>query len=157
MGKKLLALALAITGSAALFLAYRAHVSSREAKEWPTVTGRVLTSEVEGERVRRSGTEAHTHPQTYRIMYTPRVIYEYFVGDTGYSSDRVTLSRTSSSNPDDARRVTERYPAGSEVRVYYNPSDPSRALLEPAETDLHIPIIVGFIFLAAALLFAKAP
>lgn len=101
--------------------------------EWPTTAGLVITSEV------ASGTDTDG-----TRLYWPNVEYRYGVNDSTYVGTRVRaiLTRTSSDGP--ARRVVARYPAGAAVTVFYDPADPSSALL-----DTDTGAIVGILFAAA--------
>lgn len=66
-------------------------------------------------------------------IYVASVEYEYFV------NDRKMLGKVVESGPDIPtyssatipRRVINRYPAGKKVIVYFDPLDPSQAVLEP--------------------------
>jgi Protein of unknown function (DUF3592) len=85
--------------------------------------------------------------------YKTDVTYRYKVRDHDYSSERITLADFSST-AGRAQGIVNRYPDGSSVTVYYNPVDPSDAVLERGGTGgiglLHL---IGAVFAAAGLLF----
>ena len=94
---------------------------------WPTVEGLIISSEVYegccGE---------------YSEGWWPEVSYGYSVGETAYVSDKVEiLDVGDSSTSYFAQQVILRYPVGKQVMVYYNPEDPSMAVLEPGIPDNH--------------------
>jgi hypothetical protein len=58
--------------------------------------------------------------------YHVNITYAYRVGDAEYVSSRVSGVETG----EDGRQIVRRYPAGATVPVYYNPANPSEAVLE---------------------------
>ena len=88
---------------------------------WPTVEGTVTNS-----KVRR-------RPGKRRL----RLRYEYDVKDQTYESHKIAfMGRVFSGTATERRK---RYPSGAKVTVYYNPDDPSVAVLEPGVR------VVGFL------------
>ena len=102
--------------------------------EWPSVEGRVLSSELEfwQEGDRDGGRET--------TVYIGLIEYEYEVNGDRHTARRVRY-RGDSGDPtgtrgkDDAEAAVERYPPGKIVQVHYSPHDPAQAVLEPG-TDL---------------------
>ncbi|QDU77337.1 hypothetical protein Pan97_44040 [Bremerella volcania] len=92
-----------------------------ESDVWPTVMGTVTVSQVES-----SG------PKDDRSYY-PEVKYQYDVEGKSYTSDRINfdLAGTRSSIRQEMTDVVDQYPAGADVKVFYDPSDPSQSCLEP--------------------------
>ena len=90
-----------------------------DSEGWPTTTGTVVTSEI---KTQRSG-DGNT--------YSARVIYDYVVDGTEYTSGKITVADGSSSRSAPATRLVEQYPVGSQVDVYYNPLVPDEAVLQP--------------------------
>ncbi len=90
--------------------------TAKRSAAWPQVKGKVLTSRVS----RREGS------------YSVRLEYEYAVDGVQYTSDRIKFGATVTvgSGKEEANAITERYPVGSEVTVYYDPHKPSRSVLE---------------------------
>jgi hypothetical protein len=86
--------------------------------DWPTTTGHVLRSEIAG------------HDDGDGTTYSAEIEYEYEVDGREYQSDRIRLGGfTSTSDRDHIERIIARAPAGGTVPVYYNPDDPSEAVL----------------------------
>jgi hypothetical protein len=127
-----------------IYLIYREY---RQATVYRSVDGRVLSSEL-----------ATRHIQSAKIRpaaFTPKVRYKYQVDGQDYEGSRIRMYKENSSNKKAMARMQERYPEGSRVKVYYDPDDPSTAVLEPGFTAISFAILlVGFfgVLLAAFLL-----
>jgi len=86
--------------------------------DWPSTTGRVLRSEIA------------SHDDGDGTTYSAEIEYEYEVGGRRYESDRIRFAGfTSTSDRDFVERTVSRAPVGGSVPVYYNPEDPSEAVL----------------------------
>lgn len=119
------------------------------ARNWPTTIGKVVSSEGVG---------------GWSRGYEAKVLYEYSVGGTAYSSDKISLVKVSlsfggaesySGKKADAQRIVETYPPG-EVVVHYNPDKPHIAVLEPGTQEtiekLTIAACPGLVFIGAGVL-----
>lgn len=93
---------------------------------WKETKGRVVSSEAERFV---AGAERMSAPE--RSLVRQRVIYAYKVAGVDYSSDRVSFgARTASSLAGLEQGIVKRYPLGAGVTVYYDPANPSQAVLE---------------------------
>ena len=88
-----------------------------QAASWPSTLGTVTSSRIE----MRSSNEGGSTPY-------PVVNYSYQVMGQSYPGSKVMPGPDVGGSG--ARKVVERYPAGAQVMVYYNPEKPSEALLE---------------------------
>ena len=100
--------------------------------QWPSTMGTVSMSTIE----QRSSSESG---------YTdyPVVQYSYQVGGQAYQSYK--LAPGPEVGGSGARKVVARYPAGAQVMVFYNPQNPSEAVLErkaPAQWLMWLLLIV---------------
>lgn len=97
---------------------FAAQRKTSAARNWPTAFGTVVESQLEA---RRSSNNRGW------VNY-PRVVYTYSVGGQSYASDRISpgLEVGGTSAPG----VVAKYPVGSQVKAYYNPQNPSDAILE---------------------------
>lgn len=89
---------------------------------WPSTEGKVVVSEVVGtygNTTRRTGSAWKAH-----------VEYRYEVDGKQYTSSRISFSDYGSSIKSSHEERAGRYPAGKEVRVFYDPKDPRKAVLE---------------------------
>jgi len=112
------------------------------AEKWPTTDGIIFHSTVDSYR---------EHDST---MHKPLVQYKYTVNGVNYSSNRVRFGVISTSDGGYANEVVNRYPVGKTVKVYYNPDNPSEALLEPGITWIeYLPILFGLIFILIGIVF----
>ncbi len=88
-----------------------------KASTWPSTLGTVTESRIQ----MRSNSEGG------RTSY-PLVRYTYQVMERSYQSQKVVPGMDVGGSG--AQKVVARYPVGAQVMVYYNPEDPSEALLE---------------------------
>jgi len=100
--------------------------------QWPSTMGTVVMSTIE----QRSSSEGG---------YTnyPVVQYSYQVGGQAYQS--MKLAPGPEVGGTGAGRVVARYPAGAQVMVFYNPQNPSDAVLErkaPAQWIMWLILII---------------
>ncbi|MFT4639449.1 MAG: hypothetical protein ACI8T1_002774 [Verrucomicrobiales bacterium] len=136
---------LAFVGGIALAIwGAREWQSALSSKDWPTVPGTILQSEVTKKmKARRPGQKSH---QT-RTQFTSEIRYSYVVNETCYTGARVSYSDYSSSNEAQMEAVVARYPKGKSVTVYYEPENSSNSLLESGFGWTPVAIIaVGVVF-----------
>jgi hypothetical protein len=115
----------AILGLIALFILLRAlqgWAAASASRAWPSVSGRVLNSSLI--RTPRRGTSGGG-------SYVPMIVYEYQVDGKVYRGQRYSFgTQVGTGFTGIASRVVDRYPEGSAVDVYYNPENPSEAVLK---------------------------
>jgi hypothetical protein len=87
---------------------------------WAKTGGTVRASSVESFPQATDGT-------TYRAL----VIYEYQVGTAILHGSRRSLADQQYRSETDAHALVTRYPHGRQVTVFYNPVQPTEAVLEP--------------------------
>ena len=109
------------------FFMYRtiAETQSREkaVQTWPTVTGKIGTSEA----------RSHRHGGHQSAVF-PHVTYTYEVnGKTYHSSNIMAGGEIGGLN---VESTLARYPQGAQVTVYYDPQNPKDAVLEPNKTTV---------------------
>jgi len=120
------------------------YVRAQQSTSWPSVEGRITSSEVRSEQVTGSGASRtrrmrHSHSVT---VYYPAITYEYTVDGRKFSSSRGTFAAwrndaSSWEHAADSRRaeaICRRYPVGKVVTAYHDPTDPEFAVLEPGVT-----------------------
>lgn len=102
-------------------------------KTWPSTMGTVMASYLER---RRSSNNRGS------VNY-PVVQYAYQVGGQSYQGRRIAPGMEVGGTG--AGKVVERYPAGAQVMVFYNPQNPSDAVLEtkaPAQWILWLVLVI---------------
>ncbi|MCH2157924.1 MAG: DUF3592 domain-containing protein [Oleiphilaceae bacterium] len=111
------------------FIVYEA-ISSRS---WPEVSSTIVTSEV----------------YKYKNRFCPRVLVDYQANEIQYKNKRISLSIApcSKSEPIAAKKLSG-YEKGSNLSLFYKPSDPEVIKLERGAINK-----AGYIFAAVALLF----
>jgi hypothetical protein len=90
--------------------------AEREASQWPSVNGTVLSARLVSHGSIR-----------YRADY-PEVTYSFEVDGKTYKSKHISAGGEMGGVT--AEGVLARYPVGSQVTVYYNPKKPNNAVLE---------------------------
>jgi len=80
--------------------------------------GRILSSEIT------------SHSDGEGTTYGADIRFQYRVGDHTYQSDRVRYWQVSTGDGQWAQEAVETYPADTECTVYYDPRDPSLAVLQ---------------------------
>ena len=100
--------------------------------QWPSTMGTVNSSYLE----RRFSSEGGS-------TNYPVVQYSYQIGGQGYQSTK--LAPGPEVGGTGAGKVVERYPAGAQVMVFYNPQNPSEAVLErkaPAQWLMWLMLVI---------------
>jgi hypothetical protein len=111
-------------GALAAYGAIRMRLKTAQAHKWPTVTGTIVSSDLESETDRHDGKPMR--------MYGAAIRYSYQVGGKSYESDSVQLGgKSETSRPGEFERMVARYPKGKSVKVCYDSDDPATATLEP--------------------------
>ena len=110
---------------------------------WPTVPGRITSSKLV------------THMDSdddgsSSIMYEPAVDYVYVIAGQQYIGRRVSFG-ANRFDQRHAEQILQRYVQGATVNVYYDPNNPSEAVLETKSSGSKVFIIVGAIFLVITL------
>jgi len=105
-------------------------------KSWPSTTGTIIQSELVEEW-------SETFPLGgFDSYWMPKITYTYIVDGEKLQGNRINFS-SSFSLQLSAQRVVNRYPLNSKVKVYYNPRNPSDAVLKPGSTVGMYCLIIG--------------
>ncbi len=127
---------IAIGGALTFFKGWPEFQKARESINWPSTTGIIERSEVIESGLKKKSYSA-------QIKYTFTVNNQKIISSQIYiGSDGLTSSSSS-----DAYKYTSKYPVGSEVSVYYSPTQVGEAVLEPGTS------ITNYILLGGGLLF----
>ena len=100
-----------------LFNIFSAQRKASAMQTWPSASGTVVESEL---RSRRRGSS--------RRIYYPHIVYSYNVMGQAYMGKRIGPGKYSGTTT--AREIVAKYPSGASVEVYYDPQNPSEAVLE---------------------------
>lgn len=117
-----LALVACGVGAAMILVALRLSSLGREARGYSRTRGRVVVSSVD---------EVPAIVEQGGPRFRALIRYTYDVRGRSHESDRIAFGASVGSevSESDAREWVERYPAGSDVDVWFDPGDPSRAVL----------------------------
>ena len=142
----LMSLVFIAIGLGMLYYARRLSAKAQQSLSWPSAEGVISHSAM---LLQMQQTSSSTNAATYKAD----VAYRYKVRGRDYSSGRITLLDFSST-AGRAQSIVNRYADGAPVTVYYNPVDPSDAVLERGGTSgIGVLYIIGAIFAAAGVLF----
>jgi hypothetical protein len=112
-----------------------------KARRWPVAVGRVLESRV----VESRDNDNHS--------YSPVIRYEYAVGQTVYTGNRLSFGNMGASEAW-AEKIVAKYPSGSDVQVHYDPGEPTNALLEVRAATATLLLCIGTAFLVVGVVVA---
>jgi hypothetical protein len=112
---------------------------------WPSVTGRVITSEMSTATV-KTGKVARSEP-------VAKIEYRYAVEGRQYECDRLRVIPMLHSSAPAPQETLDRYGVGHSVTVYYNPNDPIDALLTPEPASDAMNMIATLSFLGPFIAF----
>jgi hypothetical protein len=136
-----------------LVMAMRSAGRARRIKNWPTVPGRVLHSGAESRRVSVEG--------GYTTMFYPQIVYEYSVNGQRYHGTRISAgTEVGRGNGGYVQAQTQKkYPVGTVVQVYYDPTNPQETALEAKSPNVIVLVFVVLlivVILGATVFFTTA-
>lgn len=133
-----------LVGGLFLFRAVKSRLQVKQARSWPSVKGKVTSSEVQEDRFRNPTGKAS-------IAFIPAVEYEYNVSGVSYTGERVTFGSTSYDYIISSK-ICEKFGAGSTPDVFYNPADPAESVLAPKSTEGVRSMIPGIFLIVTGIL-----
>ncbi len=148
----LLSIPILLGGLAALWFGVRDYRLMKEvAPRLKPVKAVIVESHVERQSSGRRGTGGGT-------AYFFRVKFRYEVGGKTYESDDYELGMESSRPQADCEELARRYRSGVETTAYYDPENPSFAVLNPEMGSGYIVVmLLGFVFVLVGLGLALGP
>lgn len=114
-----------LAGSFAVYLGLTTVLKAQESTDWPSVKGKIVKSGIRTER----GTSSSA--TSSRNSYHADIVYEYLTGEGAYTGRRVSFGEYGREDEIHATQVSEKYPEGETVDVYYDPDQPTESVLEP--------------------------
>jgi hypothetical protein len=136
-----------IFGAATAYIAataaieYNAGIAS---EKWTPTTAHVISNETPIDWTRK-----HT-------SYKPQVVYSYAVNGMEYRGNRISFPEPTSSDLEPAKNRISKYPANSDIQIYYSPSNPRDSTIENGVegSELHFKFLCAGIFLVVTVIFA---
>jgi len=135
-----------LTGGLTLLLGLNEMIAAQKSAKWPAVPGTVKSSGVEWS----NDGDSHDADSAYA-----KVIYTYRLDGDLHTSDKVLYGDYGSGDSSHADSIASQYKPGQAVTVYYDPADPSTAVLKPGINGgcLFLPVFGG-VFLLVGLALA---
>ncbi len=123
---KIIAISLIFVGLVLILWALSFLWSAIESKSWNTTEGRIESSFL---LVKEPKIKSKTSIES--TLYKEAIAYSYIVNGTRYLSNVVSSVDVFSSVQENHQQIKEKYPLNSTVTVYFDPTDPREARLEP--------------------------
>lgn len=143
-----LAVLLGFTGLALVGVGLRRMAKASRSRRWPSVPGTVLSSTVSSRMAPPSSQDEDSPPEVPQRLYRPEVRYTYSVGGREFTGSALGLDEVEISDEPLVREQAARYPPDAAVTVYYDPADPSQAVLEPGvQASAWLLPAMGLVFL----------
>jgi len=106
------------------FIWRRNNQQAQASRNWPSTLGTIGASSIQAR-------PSHSSEGGTSTAYYPEVLYQYEVNGNRYMGQRITFgSQVGYGDSNRARAIVDRYVPGNQIRVYYNPNNPSDAVLE---------------------------
>lgn len=134
-------LAFILCGVALIGAAWWSATMNAKAADWPDTRGVIALSEL------RQATDGDND--------SVRIEFDYEVAGQKHRGTMVSYAGLPAQSTEKAASVA-RYPVGSEVRVYYDPADPGRAVLERTPSRAWMAAVVMGVVLVAIGIFKDA-
>jgi len=127
-----------VGGLTLYFFALPNYNLAKDSLSWPSTEGTVLTSDVLTKTSKDSDGR-------YKTMFSPRVVFEYFVDGKKYQSDNISIGENGISygSHSTAINIANQYPKGTNVKVFYSTKYLSLGILENGVQNHHYYIIAG--------------
>ena len=142
LSRLLMGICFILTGGSLVFIdglpnIYKAHQSS----SWSSTNGYVTESKIYKKRSSSS--------KKNKFKYTISLAYTYEANGKQFNAHQIFFGETkSTSSKARSHAVIEKYPTDSDITVYYDPQEPSQAVLEPGiQSVTYLPLGLGLIFL----------
>jgi hypothetical protein len=99
----------------------------RAVSRWFPTPGRIISSQVEAREVTSSGSGSESRGSTETRNF-PAITFEYKVGGKTFRSSHYSVQENVGNFA--VSETLARFPRGADVTVFYDPSDPSKAVIE---------------------------
>ncbi len=112
--------------------------------DWPETSATMIESAVV-----EPGVEADSAEDPDSSSWRARVLYEYEVDGTRHRSEMLSLGSELLpvfESPEEAAALVRKYPSGSTTVCFYNPEDPSKAVLEKTSPFLFLFVLIPSVF-----------
>ncbi|MBN2043700.1 MAG: DUF3592 domain-containing protein [Anaerolineales bacterium] len=143
-----LVLALFIGGGVVIFFGIKNRKKAEASNAWPSAGGMITATWIE------ENTD-HDEDGYSSTTYTPKWEYKYQVGGYEYTSQKISFGGvTGYGRRKRAQEELDKFPANSQVRVYYDPNDPNQSVLIKGTKGTMLGIIIGVILILVSIIIA---
>lgn len=106
---------------------------------WPSVEALIVSATIEEE-------------YNEGVCYRSKITYRYLIDEHEFTSSRIRIGpERLSGSQKFPQKVIAKYPAGTRVRAWYSPKDPSRSVLERGANFSIVFLIFGaYVFIVSA-------
>lgn len=123
--------AMALIGITLIILGISEMRIANSSRSWPATEGTILDSSVQQHVRNRQSPASSRISSNNTTTFSARITYEYSIQEKTFNGSRVAIGDYRSGNRGHAEGVVRKYPPGKSVSVYFNPSSPELAVLEP--------------------------
>ncbi len=122
----------------------------QRSKHWLSIKGVITSSDL--------NSQVSTDDEGFQTTtYLAKIAFSYEVNGVKHESDHINFDygiRTSNLRGQQA--IVDHYPVKKEVRVYYDPDDPTKAILEKRVNGAFTTILVSAVFIAIGVILAMS-
>ena len=136
-------------GLLAFVTGIRELIDANASSNWPAVERTITRAEIKvTEQTRTKSTKRE-------YSYEAEIEYEFSINKSPVKGDRIKYGEVT--NKEIAERMVKKYPVGKQVKIYYDPSNPKKSVLEPGYSMglLFLPLM-GLVAMVAAILCGVA-
>ena len=140
-------------GATSIGFAWRTRRLAEQSKSWPSVTGNILSCSIRT-------SETNSDPGLSTTLYAPEVEYEYPVEGATLRGNRIQFGGVSKQTElNKAQAMADQYPVGSQVKVFFNPANPSQCTLDQTVsfTGIVVWFVIGLLLLICGTMIFFAP
>jgi len=141
-----------LAGPVLAYLGYGFIQKGKETLNWVATTGKILESATHEVY---STTPGSVNNRTWQ----PDITYQYDVNGETFQGQKIRVFIVYTGNPERAEGWANKYPAGTELTVYYDPEDPYRSVLEQGvQTGAYLMTALGagmFLFVIGYIIYSK--
>lgn len=120
--------------------------TANASKLWPSAQGKINDVDLHQQLTKNTDSRS-------RYVYKVRVKFEYVVGGTKYTSNKLNLSQVSTSNKRKVERKVLELMDKDQVDVFYDPNNPEFAILETGlSSGIKFTLFCGITFLLAGII-----
>lgn len=143
-----LAIALFIGGVVAVIFGIKNRKKAEASNAWPSAGGVITNTWIkENTDVDDEGYSSTT--------YTPKWEYKFQLGGQEFTSQKISFGgETGYGRRKRAQEELDKYPANSQVRVFYDPANPGESVLVQGTKGTMLGIIIGIVLILASIAVA---